>query len=363
MGINLGEKLKSLRKEKNLSQEKLANYLNVSFQAVSKWENATTYPDIELLPEIARFFGITVDELLQAEKIDERNLYSEFENRACEFYRSDEIEKVLSIWQEAYQKMPNKIEVKEMLMSTYFDIDKIKYQKEIVEIGTEINNSDCDSYYKGQAIEQIARTYAACGNSDMAEKWVIKAFSIMHSREMLFVQITEDGEEMLSEFSFANYWYLNSLFYMSARIAGCNNIPGGAAYVQAVNKAVTQIYDSFFQNDDMGFEDLKRICLVHRSIAEDEISLTKDEDVIKYHLTRAFECAEKSISVKEHDLKAPLVMNWHVYDTPDDNKQIVRHLKKELSWDCFSEYRNKDWFVEIESKLNQLLLSDDSDSI
>ncbi|MBQ1223319.1 MAG: helix-turn-helix transcriptional regulator, partial [Oscillospiraceae bacterium] len=61
MNINLGEKLKSLRKEKNVSQEKLAQYLNVSFQAVSKWENASTYPDIELLPEIARFFGITVD--------------------------------------------------------------------------------------------------------------------------------------------------------------------------------------------------------------------------------------------------------------------------------------------------------------
>lgn len=64
MSINLGEKLKSLRKEKNISQEKLAQYLNVSFQAVSKWENSNTYPDISLLPEIARFFGITVDELL-----------------------------------------------------------------------------------------------------------------------------------------------------------------------------------------------------------------------------------------------------------------------------------------------------------
>ena len=43
MGINLGEKLKSLRKEKNVSQEKLAQYLNVSFQAVSKWENSASH--------------------------------------------------------------------------------------------------------------------------------------------------------------------------------------------------------------------------------------------------------------------------------------------------------------------------------
>ena len=66
MSINLGEKLKSLRKEKNISQEKLAQYLNVSFQAVSKWENSRTYPDIEILNELAGLFGITVDELLGA---------------------------------------------------------------------------------------------------------------------------------------------------------------------------------------------------------------------------------------------------------------------------------------------------------
>mgnify|MGYP001116227694 FL=1 len=70
MEINLADKLKNLRREKNVSQEKLAQYLNVSFQAVSKWENSNTYPDISLLPDIARFFGITVDGLLQAAKMD-----------------------------------------------------------------------------------------------------------------------------------------------------------------------------------------------------------------------------------------------------------------------------------------------------
>ena len=71
MNANLAEKLKSLRKEKNISQEKLAQYLNVSFQSVSKWENGNSCPDISLLPAIARYYGITVDELLQVENINE----------------------------------------------------------------------------------------------------------------------------------------------------------------------------------------------------------------------------------------------------------------------------------------------------
>ena len=171
----------------------------------------------------------------------------------------------------------------------------------------------------------------------------------------MFVQITDDGDEILSQFRFANYWYLNNLFYMSAKIANCENIPGGTEYVQAVSKAVSQMYELVFPNDDMGFEDLQRMCMEHRSIAEDEISLSKNEEVIKHHLIRAFECADKSVSVKDHDLNYPLVMGWHVYDAPSDNKQVVRLLKKELAWDCFNDYRNKDWFVDIENKLNQLL--------
>ena len=61
--IKLGEKIKSLRKKKNISQEVFANYLGVSFQAVSKWENGNTMPDVTMIPAIASFFGVSTDEL------------------------------------------------------------------------------------------------------------------------------------------------------------------------------------------------------------------------------------------------------------------------------------------------------------
>ena len=61
--IKLGEKIKSLRKQKSISQETLAGYLGVSYQAVSKWENETTMPDVTLIPAIASFFGVSTDEL------------------------------------------------------------------------------------------------------------------------------------------------------------------------------------------------------------------------------------------------------------------------------------------------------------
>lgn len=63
MNLYLSDKLKELRSKKNISQEKLAQYLKVSFQAISKWENNVTMPDIMLLPLIADTLGVTIDEL------------------------------------------------------------------------------------------------------------------------------------------------------------------------------------------------------------------------------------------------------------------------------------------------------------
>lgn len=64
MTIHFSENLKKLRLSKNLTQDKLADFLNVSFQTISKWERGETYPDITMLPSIAMFFKVSVDELL-----------------------------------------------------------------------------------------------------------------------------------------------------------------------------------------------------------------------------------------------------------------------------------------------------------
>ena len=57
-------KIAELRKDKGISQQDLADVLGVSFQSVSKWETGTTMPDITLLPGIAEYFNVSVDELL-----------------------------------------------------------------------------------------------------------------------------------------------------------------------------------------------------------------------------------------------------------------------------------------------------------
>ena len=70
MPVNLGDKIRQLRKGKGISQEVLAQYLGVSFQAVSKWETGTTLPDVTLIPAIASFFGVSTDELFDYNRLE-----------------------------------------------------------------------------------------------------------------------------------------------------------------------------------------------------------------------------------------------------------------------------------------------------
>lgn len=78
--LNFSKNLSSLRKKRKITQENLADYLGITKAAVSKWELNQSYPDITLLPIIAGYFGITIDELLGYEPFmndDEvRELYS-----------------------------------------------------------------------------------------------------------------------------------------------------------------------------------------------------------------------------------------------------------------------------------------------
>jgi len=69
--LYIGENLKALRKNKDMTQEDVAEVLGVSPQSVSKWERGDTYPDITLLPALANFFNTSVDSLIGMEKIND----------------------------------------------------------------------------------------------------------------------------------------------------------------------------------------------------------------------------------------------------------------------------------------------------
>ena len=92
--MEMGKEIRRLRKDRGLTQEALADALNVTAQTVSKWELGNSVPDVQMLPEIAVFFGVTIDQLFamdpvqQLERIENhiyaRGLFTEAEVRQLE---------------------------------------------------------------------------------------------------------------------------------------------------------------------------------------------------------------------------------------------------------------------------------------
>ncbi len=108
MKIAIGENIKRLRKQKGITQEKLAEAINVSVAAVSKWERDETYPDITLIFPLAHYFGVSVDELMgyNKEKIEQDILdtLEEYTN-ISKSYSTHHLAKNFIF--EAYKKHPN----------------------------------------------------------------------------------------------------------------------------------------------------------------------------------------------------------------------------------------------------------------
>lgn len=103
--FNIGQKIKELRRKNDLTQEKLADSLGVSYQAVSKWETGVSSPDLSLIVPLARLLGVTTDELLGASEEGKR--LEEYERLYKDTFRTGDITERLRITESAVKELPS----------------------------------------------------------------------------------------------------------------------------------------------------------------------------------------------------------------------------------------------------------------
>jgi len=96
MKDELAKNICRYRKEKGMTQEQLAQRLNLKFQSISKWERAQTLPDISLLPELSQIFGVSIDKLFGYPLYDKQISIYEDEYKIPEYYWGVEPSKMCS---------------------------------------------------------------------------------------------------------------------------------------------------------------------------------------------------------------------------------------------------------------------------
>ena len=111
MNINIADNLKRLRRERNLTQEEVAERVGVSGQAVSKWETAAGLSDLPLLISLAAFFGVSLDELVGTKELRSRERRDALMEKAWVLCANNRHEEAVPLLREAVSLFPDDWEV------------------------------------------------------------------------------------------------------------------------------------------------------------------------------------------------------------------------------------------------------------
>lgn len=163
--IKIGEKIKFLRKQKNISQEVLANYLGVSFQAVSKWENGSTMPDVTLIPAIASFFSVTTDEIFDFNLMEMEKQVDAICDEALE-YRLSDSERAERILREGLRKFPGNDTILNNLLYT---LDMHTRADEVITLCKSLIESTKDDSIKYDVCRILATCYKENGERELVK--------------------------------------------------------------------------------------------------------------------------------------------------------------------------------------------------
>ena len=167
--MTIGEKIRQLRLQNSVTQEKLADYLNISYQAISKWENNNALPDISLVVPLANFFEISTDELFDRNTEAQAEEIEQYKKRDLEFANKGYIAERITLWREAVQKYPRDfyclINLAHALWSTLhsgkkFENDCEQNAKEAVLICERILKDCTDNNIRESALQLLVYTYA-----------------------------------------------------------------------------------------------------------------------------------------------------------------------------------------------------------
>lgn len=164
MEILIGKSIKELRKERHLTQEQLAELVDVSFQAVSKWENGIALPDITLVPRLAQIFGVTTDELFAYSQKEIRDEIEQCVHEARKYIEADH-EKGRMILEKAVKKYPeNDILLNNLLYFLNYSADP----DETIRISSKLIDRTADSGIRYDALRFLAYAYNAKGDTAAA---------------------------------------------------------------------------------------------------------------------------------------------------------------------------------------------------
>ena len=202
--MTFGEIIRKLRRDADLTQERLAEILSISPQAVSRWETDMAMPDVSLLPALANLFDVTTDYLLGVDLTKKKeNIYKIEERANGEFeLRTEEAwERGIQILRDGLKLYPENPDLKHTLalrLLCTHRIDKEARKQDYLEMNRIceelLASPDVKGYYRSSAIEYICDAAWVTENQERAAELARTTDGMLYSREVLLCKCL-DGEQ------------------------------------------------------------------------------------------------------------------------------------------------------------------------
>jgi transcriptional regulator with XRE-family HTH domain len=257
MKITISQSLRRLRRERGNTQTDLAAHLGISMQAVSKWETGDGYPDIELLPAIASYYNVSIDELLGVDEAKRSEKIAEYLQRDIELNHLGRVEESLALCRAAYAEFPNEPVIMGVLMKAIFNVTlktgewQSSCKDEIITFGEKIIDS-ATVRERGALDTAIQLCCYACSFTDDlegAKRYAEMAPDYSITRNALYPNALS-GKEMRAAYQ-SNVKRLTQMLANEIGTLAGNGMYDPAFAISA-HEAQLRLYELVFPNGDYG---------------------------------------------------------------------------------------------------------------
>ena len=360
MQLNLGAKIRELRHRDGRTQEAIAEALGVTSQAVSRWESGGSYPDMEIMPSIANYFGVTIDELFGYHNGRERKINEIIKKIDAFEIQTDGndgwVDECLSILREGLAEFPNNERLMITLAETlweagwrrhkewiYYDSEgfiqysydkqrKNEYWSETEKICKRLVDDAKDNTIFTRAIAILVPLYRTFGEYEKAVFYANKMPELCRCREFLLADGT-DGKESAK--------YIGEFLLKSAKefseqlvfglIANIHNYDSDMP-IEKVKGAISIFY-LICDDGNMGkYHGMLIKLYLYISRLQWERGYQDDAFVSLYEALKHAKALEKLFDGEEHTLTAPLV-SFVKYSTGKP-KEIAKYLPDDWPFWC-----------------------------
>ncbi len=352
-----GKIIKKLRRERDMTQEELAEILEISPQAVSRWETEAAMPDISMLPVLCNIFNITSDELLGIDIQKKREKIEAICAEGDKYSSRGYYEEARKILEAGSREYPDSCDIMYRLMYVSHcqycaNTRNTNYRDEAISLGETLLEKSTDDSIRHSAIQILCFTYKDIGKIDEAIKLANSMPDIAVSKDML-LSIIYDGDEGYR----ANQRKADNLLQFLSNALDSMQIKLDSGEYAYTEKELAALRDKriafinlFFEDGNFGFYNC-HLWNAHIGQAVYYANFNDIENAI-FHLRKAAEHSIKFVTDNDKQYTSLVFRgldkgSWTGGNTDNDAAQLLKQLDNNV----FDVIRGTPEFEEIKAEL------------